>query len=124
MCRQDHTPRVSPARANSRATHGPRMKWLISWREAGPAFGGAKLASENHMRVRVFVGVLPCALMWAATSFANVMVLPVKATNLEPGAAEAIGEVVTSSYQTEAKETYGTCSSVSGTRTHACFLFS
>lgn len=33
------------------------------------------------------------------------MVLPVKATNLDPGAADAIGEVVTSAYQTESKET-------------------
>lgn len=56
------------------------------------------------MRVRVLLGV-PCALLWTATALASVMVLPVKATNLDPGAADAIGEVVTSAYQTESKET-------------------
>lgn len=55
------------------------------------------------MRVRVLLGV-PCVLTWAATSFASVMVLPVKATNLDAGAADAIGEVVASAYQAEAKE--------------------
>jgi hypothetical protein len=33
------------------------------------------------------------------------MVLPVKATNLDQGAADAIGEIVSSAYQAEAKET-------------------
>lgn len=43
--------------------------------------------------------------MWAATAWASVLVLPVKATNLEQGAADAIGEVFSSAYQSEAKET-------------------
>jgi hypothetical protein len=42
--------------------------------------------------------------MWATTALASVLVLPVKGTNLEPGATDAIGEIIASAYQAEAKE--------------------
>src|SRR5262245_40543529 len=57
------------------------------------------------MRVRVLLGAIPCLLVWATNALATVMVLPVKATNLESGEADAIGEVVTGAYQSEVKET-------------------
>lgn len=55
------------------------------------------------MKLTPFLGV-PFVLTLAAQAFATVMVLPVKGTNLEPGEVEAIGQMVASSVQAEAKD--------------------
>jgi hypothetical protein len=55
------------------------------------------------MKLVPLLGV-PFVLTLAAQSFATVMVLPVKGTNLEPGEVDAIGQMITGSVQTEAKE--------------------
>lgn len=55
------------------------------------------------MRFSAFLAV-PFALTLSAPLFATVMVLPVKGTNLEPGEVDAIGQMVASAYQLEAKD--------------------
>src|SRR6266511_3359513 len=55
------------------------------------------------MRIRSMLAV-PFLLSISAPLFASVMVLPVKGTNLEPGEVDAIGQMVATAYQLEAKE--------------------
>src|SRR6188472_3298436 len=63
----------------------------------------AACLGASDMKLTPLLGV-PFLLTLAAQSFATVMVLPVKGTNLEPGEVDAIGQMITSSVQTEAKE--------------------
>ena len=56
------------------------------------------------MRILGFLGV-PVVLALSAPAFASVMILPVKATNLDEGSADAIGQIFANSYQAEAKDT-------------------
>ncbi|HEX6766002.1 MAG TPA: hypothetical protein VF103_11005 [Polyangiaceae bacterium] len=55
------------------------------------------------MRTRVLLGI-PFLLSLSFPALAAVMVLPVEATNLEPGEADAIGHMVASSYQLAVKD--------------------
>ncbi len=55
------------------------------------------------MRLKSLLAV-PFVLSLSAPLFAAVMVLPVKGTNLEPGEVDAIGQMVATAYQLEAKE--------------------
>jgi hypothetical protein len=56
------------------------------------------------MRKKAFL-LVPALLGLAAPAFASVMMLPVQGTNLEPGEVDAIGQMVMTSYQVEAKDT-------------------
>ena len=49
--------------------------------------------------------LVPALLAVASPAFASVMMLPVQGTNLQPGEIEAIGQMVQTSYQVEAKDT-------------------
>jgi hypothetical protein len=55
------------------------------------------------MRTRAFLAV-PFLLALSAPAFATVMVLPVKGTNLDQGADDAIGQMFANAYQAEAKD--------------------
>jgi len=55
------------------------------------------------MRLRGLVGI-PFFLTLSLPAFAAVMVLPVQGTNLEPGEAEAIGQMVAAAYQIESRD--------------------
>jgi len=49
--------------------------------------------------------LVPFLLTLAAPAFATVMMLPVQGTNLEPGEVDAIGQMIQTAYQVEAKDT-------------------
>jgi len=49
--------------------------------------------------------LVPVLLTLAAPAFASVMMLPVQGTNLQPGEVDAIGQMVQTAYQVEAKDT-------------------
>jgi len=61
------------------------------------------LQKVNAMRLRGLLSV-PFFVSLSAPAFAAVMVLPVEGTNLEPGEAEAIGQMVAAAYQIESKD--------------------
>jgi hypothetical protein len=61
------------------------------------------LQIEKAMRLRGLVGI-PFLLSLSSSALAAVMVLPVQGTNLEPGEAEAIGQMVAAAYQIESKD--------------------
>jgi len=56
------------------------------------------------MRIGTFV-LVPALLAVAAPAFATVLILPVKGTNLDQGEIDAIGQMITTAYQQEAKDT-------------------
>jgi hypothetical protein len=56
------------------------------------------------MRLSAFLSI-PFLLTFSLHALASVMVLPVEGTNLQPGEADAIGQMVTSAYQIESKDT-------------------
>jgi hypothetical protein len=56
------------------------------------------------MRIRSFF-LVPAVLAVTAPAFATVMILPVKGTHLDEGEVDAIGQMITSAYQQEAKDT-------------------
>lgn len=56
------------------------------------------------MRKKAFL-LVPALLALAAPAFASVMMLPVQGTNLEPGEVDAIGQMIMTAYQVEAKDT-------------------
>lgn len=56
------------------------------------------------MRLKALL-LVPVLLTLAAPAFASVMMLPVQGTNLEPGEIDAIGQMVQTAYQVEAKDT-------------------
>ena len=49
--------------------------------------------------------LIPALLAFSAPVFASVMILPVQGTNLESGEVDAIGQMVMTAYQVEAKDT-------------------
>src|SRR6187549_112541 len=56
------------------------------------------------MRIGSFF-LVPAVLAFTAPALATVMILPVKGTNLDQGEVDAIGQMITSAYQQEAKDT-------------------
>ena len=62
------------------------------------------LLNGETMRIGSFF-LVPAVLAFTVPAFATVMILPVKGTNLEPGEIDAIGQMITTAYQQEAKDT-------------------
>jgi hypothetical protein len=108
LWRKDHTFVFTGSRSADEGTAGKRKKLPKSWYGSRLVRVATTLACSllngETMRIKTFL-LVPAVLAFSAPAFATVMILPVKGTNLEPGEVDAIGQMITTAYQQEAKDT-------------------